>query len=302
MKNYTNMDYIKGVSSKVGIRFADLEKFEDGGIHSAFIKEALALKNNSPKEETNSTKIKLQKKSNEKPFLKELQQLEDGGIFDSIKSKYSNVKSQFSTEKLAELEQEVDDYLGNPGEEARILSIGEDQGEEVDSIRHANAGRLTAKAVEGKTGSIPFISKGLGLAGSTILGAAHEFISPNKASQLPFREALEDIYNNTYGAALNTFSSKNELKQIQAIQDASASNRLPDGITPMTEEAKNKMLLEPSENLYFQREGMGKKYNARNRVTKRVNEEFKDGGAKSRLQKRINEKNFLAELESSRNM
>jgi hypothetical protein len=147
------------------------------------------------------------------------------------------------SEALKKIEKDVDDYLGNPGKkaakaaqiEAPIPFLQEDP---VDAIRHAEAGRLAAKAIAEKTGNIPYISKGLGALGSTILGIGHEVSSPKrdmKTGELSsfkdiLREAGEDIYNNTYGALKYATSNKSDEEQLREIKEAAFKNELPDGV------------------------------------------------------------------------
>lgn len=116
---------------------------------------------------------------------------------------------------IQELETLVDESIGSPQKKARVLAAKrtEEGEDEQDNYRHASAGRLTAEAIQNKTGNIPYLSAGAGWLGSNILGIGHElstFFSDDRPWLIKATEAAEDIYNNNAGAStiLNSLSPK----------------------------------------------------------------------------------------------
>jgi hypothetical protein len=167
-----------------------------------------------------------------------LRKMREGGYTGSYRQALKNIEDSLNEKGI---EGNVDEYLGSPQQKARSLSEITEipyKTEHVDNIRHAEAGRLTAKAIEDKTGNIPYLSKGLGFLGSTAMGLGHELIAPKRdwrtgklaSIKDVIREAGEDIYSNTYGAYLNTFSDLTPEQQSRDIWKASMENRLPDGV------------------------------------------------------------------------
>lgn len=116
---------------------------------------------------------------------------------------------------IQELETLVDESIGSPQKKARDLAAKrtEEGEDEQDNYRHATAGRLTAEAIQNKTGNIPYLSAGAGWLGSNILGIGHELstlFSDDRPWLTKATEAAEDIYNNNAGAStvLNSLSPK----------------------------------------------------------------------------------------------
>jgi hypothetical protein len=103
----------------------------------------------------------------------------------------------------------LNDAMGRAGRAGEFHAPkGEDN---VDNIRHANAGYHTAKAIADATGSPT-----LGYIGSLLLGAAHEAANFENSSQ-----SYDDMSNNTRGAELvyNNKSDKENLKHIKYLSD-----------------------------------------------------------------------------------
>jgi hypothetical protein len=132
------------------------------------------------------------------------------------------------------IEDRVDEFLGYPkvaSSAAANLFPGEDP---QDNVRHALAGMYTAEAIRKKTGNIPILSKALGFAGSTGLGAAHEvstLLNPKdkRSVKVKLREAAEDIYNNTYGAYKGSYGKHGVIGKKTQVINKALMNELPDG-------------------------------------------------------------------------
>lgn len=170
------------------------------------------------------------------------------------------------------LEGDIDKYLGYPQRQARELATFDDN-EEIDNIRHAQAGRLTGRAIEDIASiyTSPYlpdwlakpINKGIGFAGSSLAGIAHEImaIDPNKSWDQALREAAEDIYNNTYGAYQNLKPGIDNNTRSENIYRASFDNRLPDGVViPNPKEGQDVMGDGQTTNLYWERDNMPKEW------------------------------------------
>ena len=154
--------------------------------------------------------------------------MQKGGWLDELKSTASEYAEDY---RNFNLEKEIDNYLNNPQIKARKIATSENEGEDpVDNIRHAQAGRLTGKAIEDKTGNIPYLSKAAGFLGATAAGIGHEVMVPNTDISWynTIREGAEDIYNNTYGAYQNLLDISDE-ERSNKIFRASYNNQLPDG-------------------------------------------------------------------------
>ncbi len=123
-------------------------------------------------------------------------------------------------------EGKINAVLGDPqGQAARAAQwhtpAGEDQR---DNLRHGASGYTTAKAIENLTGS-----KTLGYFGSVGLGAAHELgtiFSDPRSWSVAAGEAYEDMRNNTRGAEMAYFGTKNP---IDKLANMSNNYMMPDG-------------------------------------------------------------------------
>ena len=138
---------------------------------------------------------------------------------------------------LQQLEGFIDSWLGYPQVQARKIAVnagirgGGKDDEFADSVRHANAGRLTAAQLQSKISNyVPnFVSAPLAFAGANALGVGHELstlLGDKRPWSEKLREAGEDIYNNSYGAKLGALGDP---KGQEKIEDAWINNRLPDG-------------------------------------------------------------------------
>lgn len=138
---------------------------------------------------------------------------------------------------LQQLEGFIDSWLGYPQVQARKIAVnagirgGGKDDEFADSVRHANAGRLTAAQLQSKMSNyVPnFVSAPLAFLGANALGASHELstlLGDKRPWSEKLREAGEDIYNNSYGAKLGALGDP---KGQEKIEDAWINNRLPDG-------------------------------------------------------------------------
>ena len=138
---------------------------------------------------------------------------------------------------LQQLEGYIDSWLGYPQVQARKIAVnagirgGGKDDEFADSVRHANAGRLTAAQLQSKISNyVPnFVSAPLAFAGANALGIGHELstlLGDKRPWSEKLREAGEDIYNNSYGAKLGALGDP---KGQEKIEDAWINNRLPDG-------------------------------------------------------------------------
>jgi hypothetical protein len=146
--------------------------------------------------------------------------------------------------KSKSLEQKVDDYLGNPQTKARDRAgeAKEDkEGDPIDNVRHANAGRYTAEAIRSKVESKlgknvvgRTVGKAAGLIGANVMGAAHEgstLISEKRDTRPMYtklKESAEDIYNNYVGSKIG-LSDKTPAEKTRKILEMSRKNQIPDG-------------------------------------------------------------------------
>jgi hypothetical protein len=132
-------------------------------------------------------------------------------------------------------EDRLNKSLGDPmGKAARKAEEGIEPGEDpVDNFRHPLAGMYTQQAIAKKTGNIPVISPTLGWLGANAMGVGHELgtiFNDNRPLKYKGREALEDIFNNAYGATIGLLPIPNKSKE-EILYKTSAKNMLPDGIS-----------------------------------------------------------------------
>lgn len=132
-------------------------------------------------------------------------------------------------------EDRLNKSLGDPmGKAAREAAEGLEPGEDqVDNFRHPLAGMYTQQAIAKKTGNIPIVSPVLGWVGANIMGVGHELgtiFNDNRPLKYKGREALEDIFNNAYGATIGLLPIPNESKE-EILYKTSAKNMIPDGIS-----------------------------------------------------------------------
>jgi hypothetical protein len=91
----------------------------------------------------------------------------------------------------------------------------------------------TQQAIANKTGNIPIVSPALGWLGANAMGVGHELgtiFNDNRPLKYKGREALEDIFNNAYGATIGLLPISNEGKE-EILYKTSAKNMIPDGIS-----------------------------------------------------------------------
>jgi hypothetical protein len=132
-------------------------------------------------------------------------------------------------------EDRLNKSLGDPmGKAAREAEEGIEPGEDpVDNFRHPLAGMYTQQAIAKKTGNIPVISPALGWLGANAMGVGHELgtiFNDNRPLKYKGREALEDIFNNAYGATIGLLPIPNKSKE-EILYKTSAKNMIPDGIS-----------------------------------------------------------------------
>jgi hypothetical protein len=112
------------------------------------------------------------------------------------------------------------------------LAPGEDP---TDNFRHPLAGMYTQQAIANKTGNIPIVSPALGWLGANAMGVGHELgtiFNDNRPLKYKGREALEDIFNNAYGATIGLLPIPNKSKE-EILYKTSAKNMIPDGISDL---------------------------------------------------------------------
>ncbi len=159
----------------------------------------------------------------------------DGGMIPTI---YPPSVNNIINPPKHSYESDINKYLYYSMDRARDFAEKENADHEdggTDNLRHPMAGRLVSEAIQSRTRNIPIVSKALGFLGSTALGISHEITEPNRGTKkLPytywdtFREAGEDIINNTVGAAIGSIPISSEHKT-NILKHLSNNNYLPDG-------------------------------------------------------------------------
>jgi len=138
-------------------------------------------------------------------------------------------------ERRMSYEDRLNRALGDPmGKAARVAEQDLPPGEDpTDNFRHPLAGMYTQQAIANKTGNIPIVSPALGWLGANAMGVGHELgtiFNDNRPLKYKGREALEDIFNNAYGATIGLLPIPNKSKE-EILYKTSAKNMIPDGIS-----------------------------------------------------------------------
>jgi hypothetical protein len=137
--------------------------------------------------------------------------------------------------QIRNAENKLNDWLGKPMLKgaADAEKLGDAGGDDpIDNYRHAMSGYYTSKAIQDKTGNIPFVSKGLAFLGTNLLGAGHEISTIFKDERpwsVKLRESGEDMFNNLVGAATSSTPFVSDEKKKEFIKYLSLNNLLPDG-------------------------------------------------------------------------
>jgi hypothetical protein len=148
-----------------------------------------------------------------------------------------------------ELEDDVDDFLGNPQERARYMSETNPDEAPSDSMRHSFAGRYTQDAIAKKFGN-GVIGNIAGLIGSNAMGAAHELSTLSKDKRdwsTKLRESGEDMFNNAVGSVIGALPYMDEKAKDDMMRKMVYGNLLPDGYVSTPEGVKKGL----SSNIYF---------------------------------------------------
>jgi len=135
---------------------------------------------------------------------------------------------------LKKLERKVGESIGKPmnrGVNYSIDAVKNKKAKEEDTLRHAYSAMETNKAIQDKTGNIPFISSKLGFLGANALGVGHELIHLFQSTPDEVRESGEDIINNFVGSLAGSIPFVSDENKRKAIQYLSDKGILPDGTT-----------------------------------------------------------------------
>jgi len=174
-----------------------------------------------------------------------------GGSFQGGGSVYP-VNYVPQAQKGKKIENRIDNFLGNPQEQARSKSRIYFDEEPIDNIRHSFAGRYTQDAIAKKLGN-GIVGNIAGLVGSNAMGAAHEIgtlIKDKRDWATKLRESGEDIFNNAFGSVVGALPYMDEKAKDELIYKMAKGNLLPDGYVSTPEGVKKGL----SNNLYFKNE------------------------------------------------
>ena len=151
--------------------------------------------------------------------------------------------------KKKELEDYIDDFLGNPQAGARYMSDINPDEDPIDNIRHSFAGRYTQDAISKRLGN-GVMANVAGLVGSNLMGAAHEISTlgkDNRPWMTKLRESGEDMVNNAVGSVVGAIPYMDDKTKDKMMYKMSFGNLLPDGYVS-TEKGRKKG---QSDNVYF---------------------------------------------------
>jgi hypothetical protein len=150
-------------------------------------------------------------------------QFEDGGSIPQAQKGW-----------LEKLQRKVEESVGHPmnrGVDYSRDAVKNKKAQEEDTLRHAYSAMETNKAIQDKTGNIPFISSGLGFLGANALGVGHELIHLFNSTSDEVRESGEDVINNFTGSLAGSIPFVSDENKRKAIQYLSDKGILPDGTT-----------------------------------------------------------------------
>lgn len=158
-------------------------------------------------------------------------------------------KPVYKKNKVQKIEKRIDNFLGKPQQRAMSMADISPNEDPVDNIRHSFAGRYTQDAIAKKLGNGP-IANIAGIAGSNLMGAAHELstiIKDDRSWLTKLRESGEDMVNNAVGSVIGAIPFMDEKAKDKMMYKMSYGNLLPDGYVS-TEKSKKKR---QSDNMYF---------------------------------------------------
>jgi hypothetical protein len=174
-------------------------------------------------------------------------QFQEGGEIPNAQN--GKKKPIYKKNKVQKIEKRIDNFLGKPQQRAMSMADISPNEDPVDNIRHSFAGRYTQDAIAKKLGNGP-IANIAGLAGSNLMGAAHELstiIKDDRSWLTKLRESGEDMVNNAVGSVIGAIPFMGEKAKDKMMYKMSYGNLLPDGYVS-TEKSKKKRY---SDNMYF---------------------------------------------------